>query len=150
MNQKTVLFNIEDYNLTNNDSDFSECEELYSSASMIENITKPTNDEIQDAAVTFFDAAQCFDKQGDRKRAASAFTLAGEFYLAIEENSKAAECYGKAVLRNLMADDLEAAKIILDKGEEYGEIFDTFNFRMARDSFNRQLTEDLDEDIDVY
>ena len=131
---------IEDYNLTENDSDISECDELYASASMIESIANPTNEELHDAAVTFFDAAQCFDKKGDRKRAASAFTLAGEFYLSIDENSKAAECYGKAVLRNLMVNDLEAAKIILDKGETYGEIFDTFNFRMARDSFNRQLT----------
>ena len=127
----------------------SECEELYTTASMIESISNPTNEEILDAAMTFYDAAQCFDKSGDRKRAASAFTLAGEFYLSIAENSKAAECYGKAVLRNLMINDLEAAKIILDKGEEYGDIFDTFNFRMAKDSFNRQLTEDLEEDLNV-
>ena len=124
--------------MTDDNSDYSDCEELYASASMIESISNPSNEEIHDAAITFFDAAQCFDKKGDRKRAASAFTLAGEFYLSIEEHSKAAECYGKAVLRNLMANDLEAAKIILDKGETYGEIFDTFNFRMARDSFNRQ------------
>ena len=48
-----------------------------------------------------------------------------------------------------MVNDMEAAKIILEKGEEYGDIFDTFNFRMARDSFNRQLSEELDEEIDI-
>ena len=133
--------------MTDENSDQSDCEALYSTASMIETISNPTNEEILDAALTFYDAAQCYDKNGDRKRAASCFTLAGEFYLTVEENSKAAECYGKAILRNLMANDMEAAKIILDKGEEYGDIFDTFNFRMAKDSFARHLAEDTEEDI---
>ena len=53
--------------MTKENSDFSECEELYASASMIENITKPSNEEIEDAALTFFDAAQCFDKNGDHE-----------------------------------------------------------------------------------
>lgn len=135
--------------MNDDDSEISECEELYSTASMIEGISNPTNEEIQDAAMTFFDAAQCFDKQGDRKKAATSFTLAGEFFLSIEENNKAAECYGKAIIRNLMANDVESAKVILDKGESYGDLFDTFNFRMARDSFNRQLSENIDDDIDL-
>lgn len=135
--------------MTDENSDQSECEALYSTASMIETISNPTNEEILDAARMFYDSAMCFDKQGDRKRSASCFTLAGEFYLSVEENSKAAECYGKAVLRNLMANDMEAAKIILDKGEAYGDIFDTFNFRMAKDSYARHMSENLEDEVDI-
>jgi tetratricopeptide (TPR) repeat protein len=135
--------------LTDDEIPIEECEELFNAALMIEQIQNPTNEEILDAALSFYDSAQCFDNKGERSKSAKCYTLAGEFYLAIEENEKAAECYGKAILRNLMINDLESAKVILEKGEEYGDIFDTFHFRMAKDAFGRQMDEsgDLEDEL---
>ena len=108
-------------------------------------IDNPTIKEMIETAEAFFDvAANCYDRIGDRKNSAKNFTLAGEFFMVIDEKDRAAECYGKAVLRNLMADELEAARVLLDKGKDYGDHFDTFHFRLASDSFSRRITDEFD------
>lgn len=119
------------------------CEEILSEGIKLSEIENSTNDQILDTAQAFYEAALCFDRLGERIQSAKYFTLSGEFYLNIEDEDKAAECYGKAILRNLMANELEAADILLKKGEK-NEAFDTFHFRMAKDTFSRRIADELD------
>lgn len=130
--------------MADDEDPIKECEELFTLASELEELEAPTNDQIEEAAETFAEAAKCFDRNGDRVRSAKCFALAGEFFLVIDDRDRAAEYYGKAVLRSLMINDLESAKIIIDKGDEYSSEFDTFHFRMARDAFTRQMNEEID------
>ncbi|MHA1166269.1 MAG: hypothetical protein ACTSRU_00475 [Candidatus Hodarchaeales archaeon] len=43
----------------------------------------------KDSAELFKEAADCFDHQGNRKQAAVYFTLAGQFYLDLNDKKKA-------------------------------------------------------------
>ena len=121
-----------------------ECKEKEKLAQSMGEIDNPTIKEMIETAEAFFDVAACFDQLGDRKNSAKNYTLAGEFFMVIDEKDRAAECYGKAVLRNLMADEIEAARVLLDKGKAYGDHFDTFHFRLASDSFSRRITDEFD------
>ena len=78
----------------------NECEEILSEGIRLSEIENSTNDQMLDTAEAFYEAASCFDKLGERIQSAKYFTLSGEFYINIEDEEKAAECYGKAILRN--------------------------------------------------
>ncbi len=90
------------------------------------------------SASLFEDAAKCYDRQGDRKKSGQYLTIAGNFFLDISRNEKAATCYGKAILRHLMVDDLETAQILIKKGERYGFTISNHQYRIALDAMERQ------------
>ncbi|MHA1983283.1 MAG: hypothetical protein ACW967_02935 [Candidatus Hodarchaeales archaeon] len=125
-------------------SNGDQCKEKEKIGQSLGEIDNPTINEMIETAEAFFDAASCFDSLGDRRNSAKNYTLAGEFFMSIDEKNRAAECYGKAILRNLMADELESARVLLDKGKDYGDHFDTFHFRLATDSFSRRITDEFD------
>ncbi|MHA2296479.1 MAG: hypothetical protein ACXAEU_00720 [Candidatus Hodarchaeales archaeon] len=91
----------------------------------------------KDAAELFKEAALCFDRQGNRPKAAIHFTVAGQFFLDLNDKKNASELFGKAIIRNIISDDMEAAEILLKKAEEYE--FDSFQFRLARDRFSKKF-----------
>jgi hypothetical protein len=121
-----------------------QCKEKEIIGQSLGEIDNPTINEMIETAEAFFEAASCYDHLGDRKNSAKNYALAGEFFMSIDEKDRAAECYGKAILRNLMADELETARVLLDKGKDYGDHFDTFHFRLATDSFSRRITDEFD------
>ncbi|MHA2365752.1 MAG: hypothetical protein ACXAC7_17470, partial [Candidatus Hodarchaeales archaeon] len=125
-------------------SGLEECEEILKEGTDLSEIDNPTNEQLFDTAQSFFESALCFDRNGKRILAAKYFTLAADFFMTIAEEDKAAECYGKAILRNLMADNLEAAQVLMVKGDQYGDNFDTFHFRMAKDTFTRRIEDEID------
>ncbi|MHA1990180.1 MAG: hypothetical protein ACW98A_04380 [Candidatus Hodarchaeales archaeon] len=126
--------------MTNED----QCKEKEKISQSLGEIDNPTINEMIETAEAFFETASCYDHLGDRKNSAKNYTLAGEFFMSIDEKDRAAECYGKAILRNLMADELESARVLLDKGKDYGDHFDTFHFRLASDSFSKRITDEFD------
>lgn len=90
----------------------------------------------------FYAAAECYDAYERRILAARYFTLAGQTYYDLKTrrgNRKAASAYGKAITRYLMADDLQGATFLLDKGKS--QEFDTYHFKMAEDSLERKVQE---------
>lgn len=98
------------------------------------------------AASLFEDAAKCFDRQGDRKKAGQYLTIAGNFFLDNGENTKAATCYGKAILRHLMIEDFNTAQILIKKGERYGFTTSNHHYRIALDAMKRQATAKMEEE----
>ncbi|MHA2238391.1 MAG: hypothetical protein ACXAB2_08505 [Candidatus Hodarchaeales archaeon] len=90
------------------------------------------------ASKLYEDAAKCFDRKGDRVKAGQSLTIAGDFYLELNKMDKAATCYGKAIVRHLMADDIETAKILVHKGTDYGFTSATYQFKMALNAFERK------------
>jgi hypothetical protein len=100
------------------------------------------------AASLFEEAAKCFDRQGDRKKAGQYLTIAGNFFLDVSENVKAATCYGKAILRHLMIDDMDTAQILIKKGETYGFTISNHHYRIALDAMERQSTVKMAEEED--
>ncbi|MHA2347701.1 MAG: hypothetical protein ACXACP_13360, partial [Candidatus Hodarchaeales archaeon] len=90
------------------------------------------------ASKLYEDAAKCFDRIGDRVKAGQSLTIAGDFYLELNKMDKAATCYGKAIVRHLMADDIETAKILVHKGTDYGFTSATYQFKMALNAFERK------------
>ena len=107
-----------------------------------------TGHSLKVAASIYEDAAKCFDKQGNRLKAGQYLTIAGDFYLEIGNREKAATCYGKAIVRHLMIDDVDTAKILVNKGEEYGFTSATYQFKMALNALDRK-TSSLQEDLQV-
>jgi hypothetical protein len=99
---------------------------------------KAVDHSLQIAAKIYADAAQCFDRIGDRVKAGQYLTIAGDFFLELNKMDKAATCYGKAIVRHLMADDIETAKILVHKGTEYGFTSATYQFKMALNAFERK------------
>ncbi|MFX1513743.1 MAG: hypothetical protein ACFFCQ_14260, partial [Promethearchaeota archaeon] len=97
-----------------------------------------------DAAMVFEDAGKCYDERGERTRAAQYYTLAGDMYFRCNRDKKAEKCYARAIIRNLMANDVEAAKVVLQRGSDLG--FETSMFRIAAKSVQRRLEE---EEIEV-
>jgi hypothetical protein len=73
-------------------------------------------------------------------------TIAGDFYLEIGNREKAATCYGKAIVRHLMIDDVDTAKILVNKGVEYGFTSATYQFKMALNALDRK-TSSLQEEL---
>ncbi len=100
------------------------------------------------AASLFEEAAKCFDRQGDRKKAGQYLTIAGNFFLDINENKKAATCYGKAILRHLMTDDISTAQILIKKGERYGFTISNHHYRIALNAMERRSTTEMEEEKD--
>ncbi len=93
-----------------------------------------------DSAEVFEDAGRCYDERGERARAAQYYTLAGDMYFRSNHDKKAEKCYARAIIRNLMADELEASKVVLQRGSDLG--FETSMFRMAAKSVQKRLEED--------
>ncbi|MFX0114683.1 MAG: hypothetical protein ACFFB3_09050 [Candidatus Hodarchaeota archaeon] len=97
---------------------------------------------LKQAADMFYAAAECYDSHEERKLAARYFTLAGQTYFDLDTRRgkrKAASSYGKAITRYLMADDLQGATFLLDKGKNQG--FDTYHFKMAEEALERKIQE---------
>ena len=82
-----------------------DCEQL------VEEAGTTTRHSLDIAAGIYQDASKCFDKHGNRTKAGQYLTIAGDFYLELEKLDKAASCYGKAIVRHLMVNDIETAKI---------------------------------------
>ena len=118
----------------------SDCEALVNEA------TEASKHSIDVSAKIFEDAASCFDKLGDRKKAGQCLTLAGDFFLDLGNREKAATCYGKAIMRHLMSDDLSTAEILLEKGKEYGFSSLTHQYRIALDALERQTKAKIEEE----
>ncbi|PWI48378.1 hypothetical protein CEE45_07225 [Candidatus Heimdallarchaeota archaeon B3_Heim] len=94
------------------------------------------------AAEIYESTAKCFDSKGNRRKAGQYLTIAGDFYLEIKKMDKAASCYGKAIVRHLMTEDIETAKILVDKGKEYGFTSATYQFKMALNALERKISAD--------
>jgi len=90
------------------------CEQL------VEEAGTATRHSLDIAAGIYLEASKCFDKGGNRIKAGQYLTIAGDFYLELEKMDKASSCYGKAIVRHLMADDIDTAKILMAKGLKYG------------------------------
>ena len=118
----------------------SKCEELVREA------TEASKHSLQISAGIFSDAAKCYDQLGDRKKAGQYLTLAGDFFLDLNNKEKAASCYGKAIMRHLMIDDIDTAKILLEKGKEYGFSSSTHQYRIALDALERQRIAKIEEE----
>jgi len=103
---------------------------------------------IEIAASIFEDAARCFDRQGERQKAGQYLTLAGDFLLDLNMGEKAAICYGKAIVRYLMVDNVEMAQILLEKGKEYGFSSSTHQYRIALDAMERRVKEKVEEKVE--
>ncbi|MHA1971794.1 MAG: hypothetical protein ACTSW1_02305 [Candidatus Hodarchaeales archaeon] len=89
------------------------------------------------------DTGKCFDRSGKRKEAGKYYTMAGDFYIDLNKTEKAANCYGKAILRYLMIDDFDTAQLLLDKGTEYGFSNSFHQFRIAQDALKRKTSEEV-------
>ena len=107
-----------------------------------------SKDSLERAASIFEEAAKCYDRQGDRKKAGQYLTIAGNFFLDINNNTKAATCYGKAILRHLMIDDIGTAQILIKKGENYGFTTSNHHYRIALDAMKRQSTAKIEDEKD--
>ncbi len=90
------------------------------------------------AAGIYQEASKCFDKEGNRIKAGQYLTIAGDFYLELKNMDKAASCYGKAIVRHLMADDIDTAKILMEKGLKYGFTSATYQFKLALNALKRK------------
>ena len=77
-----------------------------------------TSHSLEIAAEIYESTAKCFDSQGNRRKAGQYLTIAGDFYLELRKMDKAAGCYGKAIVRHLMIEDIETAKILVEKGKK--------------------------------
>jgi hypothetical protein len=121
----------------------SDCERL------VEEADEASKHSLEIAADIFEDAAKCFDGKGERQKAGKFLTLAGDFFLDLNMMNKAATCYGKAIVRFLMADNLEMAQIVLEKGKEYGFSSSTHQFRIATDALERRAKEEIKEEIKI-
>jgi hypothetical protein len=117
-----------------------DCEELLNEA------TEASKHSLDVSAKIFEEAAKCFDKTGDRKKAGQCLTLAGDFFLDLDKKEKAATCYGKAIMRYLMSDDISTAEILLEKGKEYGFSSSTHQYRIALDALERQTKAKIEEE----
>ncbi|UCG90381.1 MAG: hypothetical protein JSU57_01225 [Candidatus Heimdallarchaeota archaeon] len=118
----------------------SDCEELVREA------TEASKHSLDVSAAIFEDAAKCYDQQGDRKKAGQYLILAGDFFLDLDNKEKAALCYGKAIMRYLMIDDIYTAEILLEKGKEYGFSSSTHQYRIALNTLERQKKAKIVED----
>jgi len=118
----------------------SDCEELVREA------TEASKHSLDVSAAIFEEAAKCYDKLGDRKKAGQYLTLAGDFFLDLDNKERAASCYGKAIMRHLMIDDINTAEILLEKGKEYGFSSSTHQYRIALDTLERQKKAKTEED----
>lgn len=96
------------------------------------------------AAEIFEDAAKCYDKEGNRRKSGQFLTLAGDFLLELSKDNQAATCYGKAIVRYLMVDDLDLAQILIKKGAEYGFSSANHHYRIALDSLERRKIAQLE------
>ncbi|MFX1505365.1 MAG: hypothetical protein ACFFDC_04535 [Promethearchaeota archaeon] len=117
-----------------------DCEKLLNEA------TEASKHSLDVSAKIFEEAAKCFDKTGDRKSAGQCLTLAGDFFLDLDNKEKAATCYGKAIMRYLMSDDLSTAEILIEKGKEYGFSSSTHQYRIALDALERQAMAKIEEE----
>ncbi|MFX0051599.1 MAG: hypothetical protein ACFE8U_09945, partial [Candidatus Hermodarchaeota archaeon] len=120
----------------------TDCEKL------VEEADEASKHSIEIAADIFEDAAKCFDGKSERQKAGKFLTLAGDFFLDLNMMDKAATCYGKAIVRYLMADNLEMAQILLEKGKEYGFSSSTHQFRIAIDTLERRAKKEIKEKIE--
>ncbi len=116
------------------------CEELATEAETA------TSHSLEIAAGIYESTAKCFDSKGNRRKAGQYLTIAGDFYLEIKKMDKAASCYGKAIVRHLMSEDIETAKILVEKGKKYGFTTATYQFKMALNALERKISTE-DEDI---
>lgn len=121
----------------------NECEELVHEA------MEASKHSVQISATIFEEAAKCYDLLGDRKKAGQYLTLAGDFFLDLDNKEKAATCYGKAIMRHLMIDDIDTAEILLKKGKEYGFSSKTYQYRIALDALERQAITKREKEEDV-
>ncbi|MFX1250136.1 MAG: hypothetical protein ACFFCZ_00800 [Promethearchaeota archaeon] len=115
--------------------DVEECERFVIDAEALRDLSAVI------AAQRFLDAGNCYESKGNRKKAAQYLTLAGHFFAESGDINKCADCYGKAAIRHILNDDLEAAKIIVERGIELG--FDTFLFRMAKERVEATVEEEI-------
>ncbi|MFX1282474.1 MAG: hypothetical protein ACFFB5_02420 [Promethearchaeota archaeon] len=118
----------------------SDCEELVREA------TEASKHSLDVSATIFEEAAKCYDKLGDRKKAGQYLTLAGDFFLDLDNKERAASCYGKAIMRHLMIDDIDTAEILLEKGKEYGFSSSMHQYRIALDTLERQKKAKIEEE----
>ncbi len=118
----------------------TDCEDL------VREGTEASKHSLTISASLFEDAAKCYDDKGDRKKAGQYLTLAGDFFLDLKNREKAAVCYGKAIMRHLMIDDIETAEILLEKGKEYGFSSTTHQYRIALDALERQTQSKIEEE----
>lgn len=117
-----------------------DCEKL------VEEAMEASKHSLEVSAKIFEDVAKCFDKLGDRKKAGQYLTLAGDFFLDLDNKEKAATCYGKAIMRHLMIDDIGTAEILIEKGKEYGFSSSTHQYRIALDAIERQTIAKIEEE----
>ncbi|MFW9915821.1 MAG: hypothetical protein ACFFGZ_09460 [Candidatus Thorarchaeota archaeon] len=90
----------------------------------------------------FYAAAECYDSAEEKKLAARYYTLAGQTFYDLNTRRamrKAAAAYGKAITRYLIADDLQGATFLLEKGKK--QEFDTYHFKMAEDALERKISD---------
>ncbi len=111
----------------------SECLELVEAATEF-----AESNQLELAADTFLEAAECFDKEGDRSRSARYLTAAAEFFEMLGEQRQSSRCYGKAILRHLLADEVENAIIVLQKAHLLGATNSMFNFLLAQKNFEKR------------
>ena len=104
-----------------------------------------TSHSLEIAAEIYESTAKCFDSQGNRRKAGQYLTIAGDFYLELRKMDKAAGCYGKAIVRHLMIEDIETAKILVEKGKKFGFTSATYQFKMALNALARKISSE-DED----
>ena len=117
------------------------CDELVREA------TKASKHSLHISAGIFEDAAKCYDRIGDRRKAGQYLMLAGDFFIDLDNKEKAATCYGKAIMRHLMIDDITTAEILFEKGREYGFSSSTHQYRIALDTLDRQKIGKIEEEI---
>ncbi len=110
------------------------CEELVEEANTV------TGHSLDMAAGIYQEASKCFDKEGNRIKAGQYLTIAGDFFLELEKMDKAASCYGKAIVRHLMVDDIDTANILVKKGLKYGFTSATYQFKLALNALERKTT----------
>ncbi|MHA2290314.1 MAG: hypothetical protein ACXABG_16125 [Promethearchaeota archaeon] len=110
---------------------------------------KATSHSLEIAAEIYGSTAKCFDSKGNRRKAGQYLTIAGDFYLEIGKMDKAASCYGKAIVRHLMTEDIETAKILVEKGKDYGFTSAIYQFKMALNALDRKIIteEELGDEI---
>jgi len=108
------------------------CEQL------VEEAGEATKHSLDMAAGIYQEASKCFDKEGNRIKAGQYLTIAGDFYLELKKMDKSAGCYGKAIVRHLMADDINTAKILVQKGLKYGFTSATYQFKLALKALERK------------
>lgn len=111
------------------------CQVLFDEATELIDIS------LLEAAELFEDAAKCFDQESNRKLAAHSYSLAGKLYLDANKSNLSADCYGKAVLRQMMIENYEEANILLNIGKEHN--FNTFHFRTAEESIAKKNEENI-------